>query len=65
MATSLNGVDLENRYSKLKTDKDINNKIVADLKDQIKYINDATSNVPYTIVASNIHLLKDKISLNP
>lgn len=64
MPTELTGLNLQNKYSKLKTDEEIKNQIDRDLKEQIKYINDATSNVPYPIVASNIYLLKDKLSLD-
>jgi hypothetical protein len=63
MATPFTGHDLEGKYYKLK-ENEIKNQIDIDLKKQIKYINDATSNVPYTIVASNIYLLKDKFSLD-
>jgi hypothetical protein len=62
MATPFTGHELHGKYSTLKGN-DINEQIDKDLKEQIKYINDATSNVPYTIVASNIYLLKDKFSL--
>jgi len=64
MATEFTGYGLEIKYSTLKKNNEINEQIDKDLKEQIKYINDATSNVPYTIVASNIHLLKDKFYLD-
>ena len=64
MATEFTGYGLEIKYSTLKKNNEINEQIDKDLKEQIKYINDATSNVPYTIVASNIYLLKDKFSLD-